>query len=528
MDDSASSPPSPPSSNSHNVLERIALQMASSLDLPSVLTTITQGLVEELDAAFARIWLLGPGDLCAHCHKAADCTNRDRCLHLEASAGLYSNLDGEYRRIPLGALKIGKIAQGFGPMQTNDVLGDDRLPNKPWMTDNGLRSFAGYPLKFRWELLGVIAMFGRRPLSEEEFERLAIFANQAAIAIKNAQLFTEVAQLKNRLEAENLYLREEVKSAHNFEEIIGESPSIMTVLRQIEQVAPTDSTVLIRGDTGTGKELMARAIHNLSPRRARSLVKVNCGAIPANLLESEIFGHEKGSFTGALQRRIGRFELADGGTIFLDEVGELPLDAQVKLLRVLQEREVERIGSGHSTKVNVRVIAATNRDLHAAVQDGSFRADLLYRLNVFPIKVPPLSARASDIPLLVNRFVSKFSTKMGKKIDGVSQSTMERLTNYAWPGNIRELENVIERATILSMGPLLQIDDVMLQGNSVPLLPVADSLEEVERTHILRILQDTDWVIEGKKGAATRLGLHPNTLRSRMQKLGIKKARPTA
>lgn len=522
-------PPSAfPSSNSHNVLERIALQMVSSLDLPSVLTTITQGLVEELDAAFARIWLLGPGDLCVHCHKAADCTNRDRCLHLEASAGLYSNLDGEYRRIPLGALKIGKIAQGYGSMHTNDVLGDDRLPNKQWMTDNGLRSFAGYPLKFRWELLGVIAMFGRRPLSEEEFERLAIFANQAAIAIKNAQLFTEVAQLKNCLEAENLYLREEVKSEHNFEEIIGESPSIMAVLRQIEQVAPTDSTVLIQGDTGTGKELMARAIHNLSPRRARSLVKVNCGAIPANLVESELFGHEKGSFTGALQRRIGRFELADGGTIFLDEVGELPLDAQVKLLRVLQEREVERIGSGHSTKVNVRVIAATNRDLHAAVKTGSFRADLLYRLNVFPIEVPPLSSRPSDIPLLVNRFVGKFSSKIGKKIDGVSESTMDRLMKYAWPGNIRELANVIERATILANGPLLQIDDVMLQGNSAPPLPVADSLEEVERTHILRVLQDTNWVIEGKQGAATRLGLHPNTLRSRMQKLGIKKPFRTA
>jgi len=232
------------------VLERITLQMASSLDLQVVLTTITQGLVDELDGAFARIWLLGPGDLCADCYKAADCTNRTRCLHLEASAGLYTNLNGEYRRIPLGALKIGKIAQGFGSMHTNDVLGDDRLPNKQWMKDNGLRSFAGYPLKFRWELLGVIAMFGRRPLSEEEFERLAVFANQAAIAIKNAQLFTEVAQLKNRLEAENLYLREEIKLDHNFEEIVGESQSIKAVLRQIEQVAPTDSTVLIRGTLG--------------------------------------------------------------------------------------------------------------------------------------------------------------------------------------------------------------------------------------------------------------------------------------
>jgi transcriptional regulator with GAF, ATPase, and Fis domain len=523
------SPPSSiPSPQTPDVLERITLQMASSLDLQQVLTTITQGLVGELDGAFARIWLLGPGDLCADCYKAADCMNRNRCLHLEASAGLYANLNGEYRRIPLGAFKIGKIAQGFGSMYTNDVLGDDRLPNKQWMKDNGLRSFAGYPLKFRWELLGVIAMFGRRPLSEEEFERLAVFANQAAIAIKNAQLFTEVAQLKNRLEAENLYLREEIKSQHNFEEIIGESPSIMAVLRHIEQVAPTDSTVLIRGDTGTGKELIARAIHHLSPRRARSLVKVNCGAIPANLVESELFGHEKGSFTGALQRRIGRFELADGGTIFLDEVGELPLDAQVKLLRVLQEREVERVGSGHSTKVDVRVIAATNRDLHAAVKAGSFRADLLYRLNVFPIEVPPLSARVSDIPLLVNLFVTKFSSKIGKRIDGVSQATMDRLMKYSWPGNIRELENVIERATILANGPMLQIEEAFLR--TTPALPVLreGTMEEVERAHILRVLQEVNWVIEGTQGAATRLDLHPNTLRSRMQKLGIKKPRPTA
>ena len=516
------------STNPRAILERITLQMASSLDLQVVLDTITQGLVEELDAAFARIWLLGPGDLCADCYKAADCENRSRCLHLEASAGLYSNLNGEYRRIPLGALKIGKIAQGSGAIFTNDVLGDARLPDKQWMQDNGLHSFAGHPLKFRWELLGVIAMFGRRPLTEAEFERLAVFANEAAIAIKNAQLFAEVQQLKDRLHAENLYLRDEIKLEHNFEEIIGQSLSIKGVLRAIEQVAPTDSTVLIRGDTGTGKELLARAIHNLSPRKGRSLVKVNCGAIPANLVESELFGHEKGSFTGALQRRIGRFELADGGTIFLDEVGELPLDAQVKLLRVLQEREVERVGSGHSTKVDVRVIAATNRDLHAAVKAGSFRADLLYRLNVFPIEVPPLSARASDIPLLVNRFVAKFSHKMGKQIDGVCQATMDRLMKYSWPGNIRELENVMERATILAKGPMLQIDEVMLQGNSAPLLPVADSLEEMERAHIFRILQDTNWIIEGKQGAATRLGLHPNTLRSRMQKLGIKKPLPTA
>ena len=518
---SAETPPAP---NRH-ALERIALQMASSLDLHIVLTTITQGLVDELDGAFARIWLIGPGDRCSDCYKASDCSNRNQCLHLKASAGLNSNLDGEYRRIPLGALKIGKIAQGFGPMQTNDVLGDDRLPNKPWMKDNGLQSFAGYPLVFRGDVLGVIAMFGRRPLAEEECERLATFAHQAATAIKNAQLFAEVEQLTIRLQAENVYLREEINLEHHFDEFIGESQAIKAVLRKVEQVAPTDSTVLLLGETGTGKELIARAVHDLSPRRARPLVRVNCGAIPANLVESELFGHEKGAFTGALAKRIGRFELADGGTIFLDEVGELPLDAQVKLLRVLQEREFERIGSGRSTKVDIRVIAATNRDLGMAVNSGAFRSDLLYRLNVFPIELPPLRNRPSDIPLFVRAFVERFSKKFGKRLDQIPQRTMDRLMHYAWPGNVRELENVIERAAILSPGPLLQIDEGLLPSNHARDSVASCTLEDVERAHIIRVLQEVDWVVEGKQGASTRLGLHPNTLRSRMQKLKINKPR---
>lgn len=523
----SASSPSPSSQGSRAVFEHIALQMVSSLDLQVVLTTITQGLVHEIDAAFARIWLLGPADLCGHCYKSADCTNRVRCLHLVASAGMYTNLNGEYRRIPLGALKIGKIAQGWGALYTNDVLGDDRLPNKEWMQENRLCSFAGFPLIFRGELLGVLAMFGRRPLSDEEFGRMAVFAHEAAIAIKNAQLFEEVERLKNRLQAENLYLREELELHHNFEEIIGDSPAMKTVFRKVEQVAPTDSTVLIHGETGTGKELIARAIHNLSPRRARALVKVNCAAIPAELVESELFGHEKGSFSGAWSKRIGRFELADGGTIFLDEIGELAAEAQVKLLRVLQEREFDRVGSQKPTKVDVRVIAATNRDLRQAVQAGSFRDDLLYRLDVFPIEVPPLRARSSDIPLLVRFYADKFGKKFGKKLEDVSQRTMERLTQYAWPGNVRELEHVIERAVILSRGSLLRIDESFLH------MPVGRStftgtFVDVERAFLIQVLSDTDWVVEGDQGAAVRVGLHPNTLRSRMKKMGIKKPRRTS
>jgi len=516
-----------------DILERIVLQMTSVLDLQVVLMTITQGLVSELDAAFARIWLLGPGDLCRECHKASDCSDREQCLHLMASAGLYTNLNGEYRRIPLGALKIGRIAQGSGALSTNDVLGDDRLPNKQWIRDNGLRSFAGYPLTFRGDLLGVIAMFGRRPLSEEEFERLAVFANQAAIAIRNAQLFAEVEELKNRLQEENLYLREEIKTHHNFDEIVGRSPALTSVLRKVEQVAPTEATVLIQGETGTGKELVARAIHHLSPRKHGPLVKVNCAAIPANLVESELFGHEKGSFTGALQRRIGRFELAHGGSIFLDEIGDLPLDTQVKVLRVLQEREFERVGNGQTTKVDVRVIAATNRNLQEAVKVGGFRADLFYRLNVFPLEVPPLRERAEDIPMLVARFLTRAAKNLGKRLEAVSADAMSLLASNRWPGNIRELQNVIERAAILAKGPVIRTEDLpdLRAGGGTSRSEASagsDSLEEVERAHIRHVLETVGWVVEGKHGAALRLGLHPNTLRSRMQKLGIQKPRPAS
>lgn len=507
------------------VLERIALHMASSLDLQLVLTTITQGLVDDLDAAFSRIWLLGPGDLCSSCHKVADCMNRVRCLHLVASAGISSNLNGEYRRMPLGASKIGKIAQGWSALYTNDVLGDERLPNKEWIKANGLRSFAGVPLIFRGELLGVLALFGRRALSDDEYSRMSVFAHEAAIAIKNAQLFEEVERLKNRFQAENLYLREELELQHNFEEIIGDSALMKALLRQVEQVAPTDSTVLILGETGTGKELIARALHHLSSRKTRPLVRVNCAAIPANLVESELFGHERGAFTGALAKRIGRFELADGGTIFLDEVGELPADVQVKLLRVLQEREFEPVGSNKTIKTDVRVIAATNRHLHDAVKSGAFRADLFYRLNVFPIEVPPLRARSSDIPLLIRFYAGKFAKKFGKRLEDIPQLTVERLMKYGWPGNVRELEHVIERAAILSQGPLLQIDESFLSSTASPSV-LSGTLEDVEKAYITRMLQDSGWVIEGEQGAAVVLDLHPNTLRSRMQKLGIKKPRP--
>jgi PAS domain S-box-containing protein len=336
-------------------------------------------------------------------------------------------------------------------------------------------------------------------------------------------------QEQARLQAQNLYLQEEIKADHNFEEIVGQSPAIVRVLENVRRVAPTDASVLICGETGTGKELIARAIHFNSRRRDKPLIKINCAALPTGLVESELFGHEKGAFTGAISRRIGRFELADGGTIFLDEIGEIPLDVQAKLLRVLQEKEFDRVGGKSPISVDVRVIAATNRDLLTAVREKTFREDLFYRLNVFPVQVPPLRERKGDVPLLAHFLVNKFKTRIGKPIDEIGADAISRLQAYRWPGNVRELENIIERAVILSEGAVLDIDPEVLPealtgGDSTEpsvSAPAPNSLVAVERDHIRRVLEQTGGVIDGPNGAAKVLDLHPNTLRSRMKKLGI-------
>lgn len=330
-------------------------------------------------------------------------------------------------------------------------------------------------------------------------------------------------QEKARLAAHNVYLQDEIKSAHNFEEIIGQSPALLAALAKVERVAPTEATVLILGQTGTGKELIARAIHSRSTRRDKPFIKVNCAALPAGLVESELFGHEKGAFTGANTRRIGRFELAHGGTLFLDEIGEVSIDLQAKLLRVLQEREFERVGGTTPIKTDVRIIAATNRDLLKGVQEKTFREDLFYRLNVFPIEMPPLKDRIHDIPLLVRFLVDKFAARIGRRIDHVSVQTMDRLKAYSWPGNVRELENVIERAIILASTETLEIESEMLPNmtSDGDVANRSATLEELERKHILAVLNQTRWVIDGDRGAARILGLHPNTLRSRMKKLGV-------
>jgi formate hydrogenlyase transcriptional activator len=410
----------------------------------------------------------------------------------------------------------------------------------------GLQTICCIPLINRGRTFGTLNLASRRTdvFTEQDVELIQQVAAQVAIAVDNALAFKEIDALKNKLAVEKHYLEEEIRSEFNFEEIIGDSPALKRALAQVEVVAPAGTTALILGETGTGKELIARAIHNLSPRRERTFVKINCAAIPSGLLESELFGHERGAFTGAISQKIGRFELADHGTLFLDEVGDIPLELQPKLLRVLQEQEFERLGSNRTLHVDVRVVAATNGDLSRLVAERAFRSDLYYRLNVFPIQIPALRERREDIPLLVRYFVQKFSRRTNKAVGYIPADAMDALTNYSWPGNIRELENLIERAVLLSPGKELRVplselkssasvagadpgtdaaSGAMGPGGRAAMAPSISTLEEAERQHILRALRQTEWRIAGPKGAAALLGMKRTTLQARMRKLGIRR-----
>ena len=387
----------------------------------------------------------------------------------------------------------------------------------------GLKSGCAVPLISHGKVLGTLSVVSMQAdaFSEDDAELLTQIGAQVAIAVENALAYKQIAQLKDKLTKEKLYLQEEIQTEYNFQEIVGESQTLRRVLKEVETVAGTSSTVLILGETGSGKELIARALHNLSDRRERTFVKLNCAAIPTGLLESELFGHEKGAFTGAIATKIGRFETADRGTLFLDEVGEIPLELQVKLLRVLQEQEFERLGSTRTIRVDVRVVAATNRDLAHMVEEQRFRSDLYYRLKVFPITLPPLRERAEDIPALVRHFAQKFALRMKKRIETIPAEAMKALQAYPWPGNIRELENFIERAVILSSGsdlmvPLSELKSLSPLSNGSP-----KTLEDAEREHILKALREAKWTIGGSTGAAARLGMKRTTLQSKMQKLGI-------
>ncbi len=412
------------------------------------------------------------------------------------------------------------------PLVTRDLRDPPPFVEHALMEKAGLLSVVSVPMSVRGEFIGTLNVasctIGR--YGEEDASLLHVIADQMAFAIENMIAYEEIASLKSRLEEENLYLQEEVRAEAAFGDVIGESRGMLAVLAGVRKVAGTDSTVLVTGETGTGKELIVRAIHDLSRRKAKILVKVNCAALPAGVIESELFGHERGAFTGALTRKAGRFELAHGGTLFLDEVGDLPLELQAKLLRVLQEGEFERVGGTQTHKVDVRLVAATNRDLAQAVTEGKFRADLFYRLNVFPLHVPPLRDRSDDIPRLVRHFVMLHAAKTGKRIGIPGDEVLARLQAYSWPGNVRELQNVVERAVILASKGRLEVGDLTPSKGPGDVPGRKRSLEDVEREHVLAVLEETHWRVSGERGAAKILGLKRTTLEARMRKLGI--ARP--
>jgi formate hydrogenlyase transcriptional activator len=424
---------------------------------------------------------------------------------------------------PREGSRCGWVTDNGRPLLTKDLREGPQYLEHGFLLKDGILSAVSVPLTAKGKVIGTLNVGSREvgQYGEWDCELLAAIADQVVLAIQNMLAYEEITALKSRLEAENLYLQEESRAEAAFADVVGESPAIRKVLASVRMVAGTDSTVLVTGETGTGKEVVVRAIHGLSARKNKILVKVNCAALPSGVIESELFGHEKGAFTGALARRIGRFELANGGTLFLDEVGDLPLELQAKLLRVLQEGEFERLGGTQTLKVNVRMIAATNRDLKVAVEEGRFRADLFYRLNVFPIAIPPLRERMEDIPRLTRHFVMTYATKMGKAIESIGEQAMSKLTSYGWPGNVRELQNVIERAVILSPKHRLELDDALASPAVDPRTQSAQTLETIERDHIVSVLESVGWRVSGERGAAKILGLKRTTLEARMSKLGI-------
>ena len=495
--------------------------IVSSLDLHELLNAVSSSLKRLVPHEYASLSLYDPETQRLQIH----------ALDFPVSKGLLK----EGLWVPVEGSPTGRAIMSGKPILITraDIaqFGSDIARR---ILDEGLKSAYCLPLISHGRPLGtlVVASLREENFPERDAELLRHIANQIAIAVENALAFRRMADRAQTLREEKLYLQDEIRTEYNFEEIIGDSVTLRRILEELQTVAPTDSTILILGETGTGKELIARAIHHLSARRERTLVKVNCAAIPTGLLESELFGHEKGAFTGAIAQRIGRFELAHRGTIFLDEVGDIPLELQPKLLRVLQEQEFERLGSVRTTRVDVRVVAATNVDLAQKVAANQFRSDLYYRLNVFPIMIPPLRERKEDIPLLVRYFAQKYARRMKKPIDAIPMKAMAALIDYHWPGNVRELENFVERSVILSHGAELQIPLAELRGRlNLPatVSPDASSagiatLEHAEREHIIRALREAEWIVGGPKGAANRLGMKRTTLQSRIKKLGI--ARP--
>jgi formate hydrogenlyase transcriptional activator len=488
--------------------------MVANLDLRALFLAVSESLRRLIRHEFASLVLYDPakGEL--------------RLEALDFPGG-----KTEFREEQLASLEDSPVAEAMRTRQTlllnRSEVARSHSEIVRRLLDEGLQSAICVPLLRGDRVLGTLNVASTREaaFAAHDVELLTQIGNELAIAAENALAFRQIEELKNKLAEEKLYLEEEIRTEYDFEEIVGDSHTLKRVLHDVETVAPTDSTVIIRGESGTGKELIARAIHNLSGRRERTFVKVNCAAIPTGLIESELFGHEKGAFTGAISQKIGRFELADKGTLFLDEIGDIPLELQSKLLRVLQEREFERLGSTRTVKVDIRLVTATNRDLSQMIAQREFREDLFYRLNVFPIVLPPLRERREDIPLLARYFTQKYARRMNRRIETIPSEAMEALVNWNWPGNVRELENFIERAVILTRGSALHVPLAELRNSVEAAAPaVSTTLDEAEREHILRALRDCKWKVGGPAGAAARLGVKRTTLQSRMQKLGISRS----
>jgi transcriptional regulator with GAF, ATPase, and Fis domain len=527
-----------------NSLRDRLLELAQIRQVDELLKKVVTVLAERPHIALARIWLVDRGDICASCHMAARCPYRTSCLHLVASAGAprsvdnpdWSRVDGEFSRMPLGVGKVGRVGATGESIVVKDFADDPAwLRRYQWAARAHISGLNVQPIKFKQEILGVLAVFTTIPTPEEGPAWLRIMADEIAGAIVNARAFEEIERLRAHLELENACLQEEVREARAFGDILGKTASIQQLLRQIELVAPTDASVLILGESGTGKELVAREVHRLSRRADRPLIRVNCASVPRELYESEFFGHVKGAFTGAIRDRAGRFEAADGGTLLLDEVGEVPFALQSKFLRVLQEKQYERVGEEKTRTVDVRIIAASNRDLKKDAEENRFRQDFYYRLNVFPIEVPPLRDRKADIPVLAAHFLKQAARRLRLPPPRFTEAHARLLQSFDWPGNVRELQNATERALILAQKGALQFDLVPAElGAPAPLPapggngaepPILTEIEwyQRERDNVHLALIKAGWRIHGESGAAELLGLKPTTLISRIKKMGLKR-----